>query len=131
MSCQCDDAFDRCLRNVNSWSAWMAIGAYGLTYPECLDLKPELSCKSPGGDYKLNPCAGYRCSSNLPSICEAVVKGVTADSKFKIHQLEKDRKEASKEKKERNRMMFHRSTPPIVLYTSPIPSAVHIFNSAP
>lgn len=119
VSCQCDVAFDKCLRDTNSWSARAVIGAYGLTYPECIIQEHELSCLSPGGYYKLNPCAGYRCSSNLPRICEVVEKWVKADSRFKIHQLEKDREEA---KTQRNRMM---------LYTSPIPSAVHIIRRTP
>lgn len=115
VSCQCDAAFDKCLRDINSWSAWAVIGAFGLTYPECIIQEHALSCISPGGDYKLNPCAGFRCSSDLTGTCDVVEKWVKADSRFKIHQLEKDREEA---KKQRNRMM-------------PIPSAVHIINRTP
>lgn len=115
MSCLCDDIFYKCLQSINSWSASLVITAYGLTYPTCIEEHFELLCVSPQGDYNSNPCAGYRCASNCEKFIIKSDKYVEVDSKFKIHQLQKDREEANKE-------MNHLSAPPTVL---------HIFNRSP
>lgn len=104
-SCDCNDAFYRCLNTVNSYSSSAVLSAYASTYPDCLVVRPKVRCLSPANDYNKNPCKGYRNSENaadnkdlcstFENRCEIYdvtdeYESVIVDSLFKTHQLELD-----------------------------------------
>lgn len=126
-------------QQVNSWSARSVITAYASTLPECIVEQHKIICESPEGDHSIKPCADHGCSSSTDegrpiSECKEIrvyTEWVAVDSRFKTYQIEKEREDKRKENEEKNIMTVHHSTPPFMIYRSPIPNVLQIFNRIP